>query len=1254
MTNNNKQLDNNQEKLWTKSFIALIITQFLVALNDNIFRWLIIPIGKCAIGWSDSPDQIRMIGSLAFLLPFLIFTSYAGYCCDRFNRRSVIIGCKAAELLIVLLGTFAILSQSVPFMLVILFLLATQSAFFSPAKYSSLPTVVPEKLISKANGYYSMTTMIACIGGQLLGGILFVWSTLSPEKPVEGTGGMHFWGIWSGVIIGVAIAGLISSFFIPSMKPVDPKAKFPINPFFQTFSDLRFLFRHRFVFWVAMGSSFFWGLGALAQVNIDKFATEMLFVRQDYAMLLLVALSLGLAAGALLAGYWSRGKIEMGLVPIGAFFIVLFALFLSLTPSVSLRPDQIVASPLTFPFLFAAIGLFALGTSAGMYDIPLLALLQTKSPVESRGRILAAYNFYSFAAMAIFSVFQGLLATPVKNWNYPGLNATQIWFVCALISLPVLVISLKYLFLPFLNLLVLAFLWLFYRPRIIDAQNIPETGPVLLLGNHVSYLDALLIYCNSKRPVRFIADSDFVPQNSLIRFIVRKTGVIQFIPGNRHSVIQMIREARKALQKGDIVVIFPEGGITRTGQIRAFESGFLHILKENKNVPIVPFYLGGLWGSQWAYAKPRKMEPLCQRLVQRVTVAFGKPVYLSDFAYLISLKKQAKIIETENIPLSQAKDSSIIAQKMQHIVEELGVDSMNPNRFPNDKHLLIPPRKMLRNFRKYSKQRQLVDSTGADVNGRQALLKVLVLRHFFHRLLKKDQMIGLLFPTSVGGALINAAIALDRRIPINLNYTFSNETNNYCLKVAGIKKVIATNRLLKKIPSLELDTEMLVLEDIISQLSFSDKLIGWIQSLLPIWFLERLFGLTKIKPSDLNTIIFTSGSTGRPKGVILTQANIAANVQGFYQLVIPKKEDSLLSTLPMFHSFGYTTMVWFPLMFSTVAVYHYNPLEPKMVGEMARKYKATIAASTATFLRNYCRRCPPEDFATLNLTVAGAEKLPADLAEQWKEKFGQYLVEGFGATELAPVLSANLTPCRFHDSFNKYMKIGSIGRLCPGFAARIVDLESDEELPVNFSGMLEVKGASVTPGYYNEPEKTKASFHDDWYRTGDIARIDEDGFVFITGRESRMSKIGGEMVPHIFIEERIELIISKQTPDSDQESLSDKTHSDSPKRETADIQNKEENVPEDSESRNICRLVVTAVPDERKGEKIVVLYTELPISPDNICKLLLESGMPQIWVPSPQNFKKVDQIPVLGTGKLSLNEIKNIALSLYGFDTKEQ
>ncbi len=1212
--------------LWTKGFVALLITQFMVALNDNIFRWLIIPIGKCAIGWSDRPDAIRTIGSLAFLLPFLLLATYAGYVCDRFNRRSVLIWCKVAEVIVMILGACAIVSQSVPFMLVTLFLMASQSAFFSPAKYGSLPNLVPEERISEANGFVSMTTMVACIGGQVLGGVLFVLTTLSPEAPVEGSGGMNNWFIWASVLIGVAIAGLISSFFIPSIQAADPKAKFPLNPFSQTFKDLRFLFQKRFIFWIALASSFFWGLGALAQVNIDKFATEYLHVRQDYAMALLVALSLGLALGALLAGKLSRGRIELGLVPIGAVLIVVFCVVLSFTPGVVVPEGLKVASPYAFGFIFGALGLLGLGLSAGMYDIPLLATLQTKSPPESRGRILAAYNFYSFAAMAIFSVVQGLLAAPpflnkgqaiadesadavvqtaTVQTATAGLSASQIWLVCGLVSLPVLYFATRAFFIPLVRICIGYWLRLTYRLRDYGVDNIPAEGAVLLVGNHFTFLDALIVYCTSKRPVRFIADEATLPLKSkLASYVLRQTGVIQFKIGVRKSAVSMIRQAQEALQKGEVVGIFPEGALTRDGQVRAFKNGFLAILRKTPEVPIIPFAISGFYGSRFAYAKPKWYKG---KSPYRPTVVYGAP-----FSYAEAI--------------AEGNTEAHISQRLLHIVQELSVDVCDYRKHPENVRFLTPARATIRSCRKIKNELRLADSTGKKLTSRQTLLQMLVLRRVLHRLLGSERYVGVLLPTSVAGVLINGALGFDRRVPVNLNYTFTNEVNNYCLNMVGIKKVLASAQLLKKLPKLQLNAELLILEELAKkELRTSDKLIGFVESLLPACVLDRVLGLTKQKLSDVNTVVFTSGSTGMPKGTVLTNGNVMANAQSFGQGAMPRRNERLCGTLPFFHSFGYTVTVWFPLVRPYSCVYHYNPLDYRGVADIVKKHKPTILISTPTFLRTYLRKCSPEDFASLDFVVPGAEKTPKDLIASWREKFGYGLNEGFGATELSPVLSFNLPVHLAPDPYSPYHKDGSIGRACPNFVAKTIDMTTGKETAPNEPGMLLVKGNSVTVGYYDDPAKTEKIFKDGWYVTGDVARIDEDNFIFITGRETRMSKIGGEMAPHELIEEKLlEVVLQIR---------------------------KEKAIDLETDAPTGPQLAVTAVPDEKKGEKLVVLYVDLPETSEEICKRATALGsLPQIWIPATVNFKQVDAIPVLGTGKLNLREIKALALKIYGLE----
>ena len=421
------------DRLWTRGFVALLLTQFLVAFNDNLFRWLIIPIGKCTSGWNDNPTRIITLGGICFLVPFLIFTPYAGYCSDRFSRNRVIVGAKIAEIVVIIFGIAAINVHSVSLMLVVLFFLGAQSAFFSPAKYSSLPMAVPESRLAEANGLYSATTLAACIGGQFLGGFLFDRTTrfYDQAQPILDTGGSEHWYLWAAALLGVAVLGLITSLFIPRFKAAAPETPFPWNPCTQIFRDLRFLIARRALFGVAMASTFFWGLATLAQSNTDFFGTKYLMVSQTRTMILLVIITVGLAIGALLAGRISRGRIMMSLVPRAAAGIVFFAVLLGLTPAV--RTDGGSGSVLSFSYVYAAVVLFLLGAAAEMFDIPLQAAIQVRAPQEYRGRVLAAYNFFSFLGMALFMVFFGILT----DKKALGLSAVGVWFTVAVITVPV-------------------------------------------------------------------------------------------------------------------------------------------------------------------------------------------------------------------------------------------------------------------------------------------------------------------------------------------------------------------------------------------------------------------------------------------------------------------------------------------------------------------------------------------------------------------------------------------------------------------------------------------------------------------------------------------------------------------------------------------------------------------------------------------------------------------------------------------------
>jgi acyl-[acyl-carrier-protein]-phospholipid O-acyltransferase/long-chain-fatty-acid--[acyl-carrier-protein] ligase len=453
------------------------------------------------------------------------------------------------------------------------------------------------------------------------------------------------------------------------------------------------------------------------------------------------------------------------------------------------------------------------------------------------------------------------------------------------------------------------------------------------------------------------------------------------------------------------------------------------------------------------------------------------------------------------------------------------------------------------------------------------------------------------------------------RITANLNYTATPEVLNACIGRAGIRRVLTSHKVLES-PVMakfkdSLQAEFVYLEDLREKVTRGDKLVGALGAFaVPGKLLDRLIGLHRIRGDDVATVIFTSGSTGMPKGVMLTHHNIATNVEAIDQVVHPKPNDSLLGIVPFFHSLGFTVTLWGPLLLDIRAAYHFSPLDTRIVAKLARARNATIMLATPTFLRSYLRRCEPEELESLEVVVAGAEKLPPALCEAFEQKFGVRPVEGYGTTELSPLVSVNVPPSRAK-SVNVECKEGSVGRPVPGVSVKVVDPETFEDLPLDTPGMLLVKGPNVMKGYLGQPEETVKVMRDGWYVTGDIAKIDSDGFIYITARLSRFAKIGGEMVPHLRVEEAIQKILG-------------------------------------SENEGELNVVVTSVPDERKGERLVVVHTNLAKTPEEICRELGANGLPNLWIPDVSSFIEVESIPVLGSGKIDLVGVANVAKARFG------
>jgi len=1161
------------------SFIGLLATQLFGAANDNAFRLL--AIGVCEPMLKETNPDLAFIiiplGLACFTLPYLLLAAPAGYLADRYSKRTVIVGCKLAEIVLMVLAVAAIWWGSVSLVLLLLFLMGCHSALFSPSKFGSIPEMVRPEALSTANGLMGLITLMATVGGTLIGTTLAHFTR--PDHgyfDVTGPSATAGVAIIAAALVGMAVLGTSASLFVRKLPVADPRRVFPWNVVGRTLSDLQALKSNRALLRVALGIAYFWALGALANQNILAFGADS-GLEQIEVNPLLVALVIGVGAGSVLAGLLSGGKVELGMLPLGAAGMAIGAMALFTVSSELSTPE----GDWTAARISACAWLFLLGISAGFFNVPLESYLQHRSPRQIRGAILGASNFISFSGMLIMAGLFALARRPVEGLDgpEPWLSAREIFLMAGLFTVPIVVYIVLIIPEATLRFLVWLMSKTFYRIRIHGLENLPEHGGALLVSNHVSWLDGILLLLTIPRPVRMIANSQFV-SGRILGWMARTMQVIPITLGSTSSVRRTIETARDALRRGELVCIFPEGGITRTGKLQPFKRGLLAIA-EGTEVPLIPVFLGELWGSIFSFEGGRFFWKIPRRLPYPVSIYFGAPLH-------------------------QAKD----VDDVRHAVEQLAAHAMEARMSKE----AIPPKAFLRTCRKRRKKVLLTDSLGEKMTGGQVLLRTLILRRLLLRevLAPDEKYVGILLPPSAGGVIVNAAMPLMGRIGVNLNYTLSQNEIDHCIRECGIRHVLTTRSALEKLQErfgLRIDKAQVVfLDDLRAKLRFSDKLAGLFAArYLPRRTLERRLGVNRIAPDDVLTVIFTSGSTAMPKGVMLTHRNVGTNVAGIDELIKLRDNDVVAGVLPLFHSLGYTTTMWLPLMMGITGAYHFSPLDYQIVGKLCRNAKATILISTPTFLRGYLKRCQPEDFVTLDVVVAGAEKLPATLCDAFEKKFGVRPVEGYGTTELSPLVSCNIPPDRRAGDENR-LREGSVGRTIPGVTAKVVDPDTFADLPVDHEGMLLVRGPNVMKGYLNHPEKTAEVIRDGWYVTGDMARIDADGFIFITGRLSRFSKIGGEMVPHLKIEEEIQRILGKEDE---------------------------------------LKVAVTAVPDEAKGERLVVLHIPLEKDAEQIRKELLAAGLPNLFVPSRDSFYEVKELPVLGSGKLDLKAVKRLALERF-------
>lgn len=712
-----------------------------------------------------------------------------------------------------------------------------------------------------------------------------------------------------------------------------------------------------------------------------------------------------------------------------------------------------------------------------------------------------------------------------------------------------------------------------YRVKSAGAENLPSGGAVVTT-NHLSYVDPVTLQLVCPRPLRFVAFDGLKERGWLFRLAFNLSGAISISP---KDALGATRTVVKHLKRGELVVIFAEGSISRTGQLMKLRRGY-ELMARTAGVPVVPVAQDGLWGSVFSFSGNRYLFKSPRLMRTHVHVQWGKPLDVAD------------------VP---------VARLRQHLLD-LGREAFD-QRPQLKRHL---GREVVRGLARRPWRTEMVDrSIGRrEVKAGALLAAAAALSRHIRRTIP-EKRVGVVLPPGAGGSIANLAILCAGKTPVNLNFTAGPAAIRSSLRLGEIETVLTANAVRAKVKDFPWPEKTLDLTEQIKALGGKKAILPWLIGawVLPNQWFANLLGLPKRGDEEEAGLLFTSGSSGAPKGVVLSHRNILSNCWQISSLCVLPDTATMIACLPIFHSFGFTVTMWYPMMRGCKVVSVPSPLDTRGIIDAIKEEQATVLVGAPTFLRPFVKRAEPADVASLNLVVTGAEKMPQDLYDDFLAKYGIELMQGYGLTETTPAANINqpdpAVPQGWVGEPQEARRHGSVGRMMPGMTARILHPETMEEMPDTEQGVVVYRGGNVFGGYLKNPDKTREAFHDGWFVTGDLGRFDEDGFLYIEGRLSRFSKIGGEMVPHGTIEQRIV--------------------------ETFELDQSEGYV-----------VAVMGVPDPGKGEAIVLLTTT-DLSARDLRDRLLAEGIPNLWVP--RIVKKMDAIPVLGTGKLDLKACHDAA-----------
>ncbi|UPT78205.1 acyl-[ACP]--phospholipid O-acyltransferase [Sulfurovum sp. XGS-02] len=1108
----------------------------------------------------EGPELIILtaIVNALILLPFIFLFSPAGFIADKYPKTMVI---EYAAMAAMGITTLILISYYMGWFwiaFIFTFILAAQSAIYSPAKYGLIKEMTGNEKLAEANAVVQAVTISSILAGAVIYSIFF--ENLLQDATIVPSEILRYIAPVGYLLIGAStMEYLLARRLVRKFKAVDIDESMTFEP--KEYKNLSYLksnislLKQKQTIWLSIiGLSILWGVSQVVLAIFGEYLKSRLGITNTIIAQSLLALAgIGMILGSMFAGRVSKNYIETGIIPLGSLGV---ALALYSIPSLS--------------------SLWALGTAllsfgffSGLFIVPLNAMIQFTSPHKILGKVLAGNNFMQNVSMFLF-----LLLTAV--FGYFQFSAIGLFYIISTIAFLGMVYTFIKLPQSLIRYMVRMLISFKYTLHVDGLNHIKADKGILLLGNHISFLDWAVLQMAYPKQIRFVMERSYY-EKWYLKPLLDFFGVIPISSRGSKSALVKVTEA---LNRGETVALFPEGHISRNGHLGTFQRGFEMATKEVEDAVIIPFYLRGLWEDNYSYAS-KKMK---RNKSRDISVSFAEALDIHSTA-------------------SEVKKSvfDLSVQSWKHYAESL----------PSLQKAWIYSAKNV------SSKLCMADSTGTEVSGNKFITATLMMAAALKPKLKESQNIGLLLPTSVGGSMGNMALITLGKTIVNLNYSAGEESLLHALKIADITKIIASKQFITKLKAKGFDmtnvlknVEVIYLEEIKESMSRTKGLFTLMMvKALP----ASLLSMVCIKDShkdDTAAILFSSGSEGTPKGIELSHQNMMGNIKQTTTLLNPTDEDVMLGTLPIFHSFGLTVTTLLPLIEGIPVASHPDPTDGFGIGKMAAKYEATILLATATFLRLYTRnrKLTPLMFKDIRMVVAGAEKLPNEIRDEFKKKFGLDIYEGYGATETTPVASVNMPDVLMTDSWKPQVgqKIGTVGLPLPGSAFRIVDPESFNTLKTGEEGMILIGGTQIMKGYIDDPKKTASVIKEidgiRWYVTGDKGRLDEDGFLTIVDRYSRFAKVAGEMVSLGLVEGEIAKVLGEND-----------------------------------------QIAIAALPDAKKGEKLVLLL-EGEMELDTLKEKIKEIEMNPLFVPS--EYFKVEELPKLGTGKADFKGAKRLAQKL--------